>query len=184
VNRLQRVLLSRFVWIAILLVVVSIAADKWVEAEGGPRAAVARWGVWAPLVAFVVQTVTSMTPVGAVFLSVVNGMLFDLWLAVAINLASGVVGGVAMYLLWRRGEHEFDMRARMEMLPRWFRVHAADKLWFLTVLRLFPWAGGRVADLLAGAHRIPLRTQVLSLVLGYLPGSIIYSLMGAGLLAL
>jgi uncharacterized membrane protein YdjX (TVP38/TMEM64 family) len=180
----RRVLLSKFLWVLILLVVVSVLANRWVEEEGGPREAVAQWGMWAPLAAFVLQTITSFTPVGAVFLSVVNGMLFDLWLAVAINLASGIAGGVVMYLLWRRGNHEFDIQRRMEAMPQWFRRHAGDNVWFLVALRQVPWAGGRVADLIAGAHRVPFRTQLLSLVIGYVPGSLIYALMGAGLIAL
>jgi uncharacterized membrane protein YdjX (TVP38/TMEM64 family) len=183
-DRVRRVLVSRFLWIFAGLFLLSFAANRWVEAEGGPRAVVAEWGVWAPLAAFVLQTVTSMTPIGAILIAVVNGMLFELWVAILINIASGVVGGVVMYLLWRRGDHEFDIRTRMEALPRWFRRHAGDNVWFLSSLRLFPWAGGRVADLIAGSHRIPLRTQLLSLVLGYLPGSILYALTGAGLLHL
>lgn len=183
-DRLRRMILSRFLWVLAILILVSVAANRWVEDEGGPRAAVARWGVWAPAAAFVLQTVTSMTPVGAVFLSVVNGMIFDLWLAVLINLASGVVGGVAMFLVWRRGNHEFDIQSRMQAMPRWFRRHAGDNVWFLAALRQVPWAGGRVADLIAGAHGVPMRTQILSLLIGYLPGSVIYALMGAGLIAL
>lgn len=181
---MRRLFLSRFLWIVVFLTVLSLVANRWVEGEGGAREAVARWGHWAPLAAFVLQTVTSMTPVGAVFLSIVNGMLFELWLAVLINLASGIVGGIVMYYLWRRGNHEFDIETRLAVMPRWFRRHAGDNVWFLTALRQLPWAGGRVADLIAGAHRVPLRTQLLSLVLGYLPGSVIYALMGAGLLAL
>jgi uncharacterized membrane protein YdjX (TVP38/TMEM64 family) len=183
-DRVRRVLVSRFLWIFAGLLLLSLVANRWVEAEGGPRAVVAEWGVWAPLAAFALQTVTSMTPIGAILIAVVNGMLFELWVAILINIASGVVGGVVMYLLWRRGDHEFDIRTRLEALPRWFGRHAGDNLWFLSALRLLPWAGGRVADLIAGSHRVPLRTQVLSLVLGYLPGSILYALTGAGLLQL
>ena len=183
-ERVRRVLLSRFLWILLGLTALSLAANHWVEEEGGPREVLAHWGVWAPLVSFVVQTTTTMTPIGAVFISVINGVLFNLWVAIAINLSSGVVGGVIMYLVWRRGDHEFDIQARMAVLPRWFRRHRGDNLWFLVALRQFPWAGGGLADLIAGSHHVPLRTQTLSLVLGYLPGSIFYALLGAGILRL
>jgi uncharacterized membrane protein YdjX (TVP38/TMEM64 family) len=183
-DRMRRVLFSRFLWILAGLIILSIVANRWVEAEGGPREVLARWGVWAPLAAFFIQTITSMTPIGAVFISVVNGMLFELWVAILVNLCSGVAGGTAMYLMWRRGDHEFDIQTRMDVLPHWLRRHAGDNLWFLVALRQLPWAGGRFADLIAGAHHIPLRTQILSLLLGYLPGSVIYALVGAGLLRL
>ena len=38
----------------------------------------------------------------------VNGALFSFWTAVVLNLLSGVLSGIAMYYLWRRGDHEWD----------------------------------------------------------------------------
>jgi len=180
----RRIVGSRFLWTFAVLVALGLAANRWVELEGGPREAIRQWGVWGPIVAFVVQTLTTMTPIGAVFLAIVNGALFGPQLGTGINLASGVVGGVMMYFVWRRGDHEFDIRDRMRHLPEWFRRHAGDNLLFLVALRLFPWAGGSLADLIAGSHHIRLRTQIASLVLGYFPGSVIYALIGAGLIHL
>lgn len=180
----RRIVGSKFLWTVAILVALGLAANRWVELEGGPREAIRQWGVWGPIVAFVVQTITTMTPIGAVFLAVVNGALFGPQLGTAINLASGVVGGVMMYFVWKRGDHEFDIRDRMRHLPRWFQRHAGDNLLFLVALRLFPWAGGSLADLIAGSHHVPLRTQIASLVLGYFPGSVIYALLGAGLIGL
>lgn len=180
----RRLILSRFLWILLVLIALGLSTNRWVEAEGGPRLAVQQWGVWAPLVSFTIQTITTMTPIGAVFIAVVNGILFKLWIAILINISSGVIGGIGMYFVWKRGDHEFDIQARMRLLPDWFKKNAGDNLLFLTVLRLVPWAGGSLADLIAGSHHVPLRTQVLSLVLGYLPGSVAYALLGAGLLKL
>lgn len=183
-GRLKRVLASPFVLFTLAVVVLAITADVWVEEEGGARAVIARWGIWAPLVALAIQTLTSMTPIGAVAISVANGALFPFWLAVALNLASGVLGGILMYFLWRRGNHEFDIQARMQRLPRWFRLHAADNLFYLILLRQVPWAGGSLANLIAGAHRIPLQIHLLNLFIGCIPGSLIYALIGAGVVKL
>jgi uncharacterized membrane protein YdjX (TVP38/TMEM64 family) len=180
----RRIVRSRFLWTIAVLVALGLATNRWVELEGGPREVIRAWGVWGPIVAFVVQTITTMTPIGAVFLAVVNGALFGPQLGTAINLASGVVGGMMMYFVWRRGNHEFDIRQRMRHLPAWFRRHAGDNLLFLVALRLLPWAGGSLADLIAGSHQIRLRTQFASLLLGYFPGSVIYALLGAGLIRL
>jgi uncharacterized membrane protein YdjX (TVP38/TMEM64 family) len=180
----KRLFLSRFFWIVLSLVILGVVTNKWVEAEGGARQAVEQWGIWAPLAAFTIQTITSVTPIGAVVISVVNGVLFKLWIAIVINLASGVAGGVLMYYVWRRGDHEFDIQARLQRLPRWFRTHKGDNFVYLTALRLLPWAGGTLANLIAGVHRVPMRMHLLSLVVGYLPGSVIYALMGAGLVKL
>ncbi len=180
----RRLLLSRFVWMLLGLVALAVAVEKWVDVEGGPRAAVERWGIWAPVVGLSIQTITTMTPIGSMLISVVNGAIFPFWTAFALNLASGVLGGVGMYYLWRRGDHEFDIQNSMRVLPEWFRRHAGDNVVFLTILRMLPWAGGALADMIAGSHRVPLRTQLVSLVIGYIPGSLLYATIGAGLVKL
>ena len=182
-ERVKRILVSPFIWILVTIIVMSVAANRWVEVEGA-RAVVSQWGIWAPLASLIIKTLTNVTPFGAVALAFVNGALFSFWMAVALNLLSGVLSGIAMYYLWRRGDHEWDIRARIQGLPEWLRRYQADNLLFLILLRTIPWAGGSLADLIAGSHHVPLRTQVLSLVIGYLPGAIIYSLAGAGLASL
>lgn len=173
---------SKFLWSFVGLLGLGWATSRWIGGTGGAEAAVRQFGVWAPFVAWTLKTVTTMTPVGAVVMSVAVGALFPFWTAVGINLSSGVAGGIAMYYVWRRGDHEFDIHARMHRLPLWFRRHSGENLWFLVALRLLPWAGGTLADMIAGAHRVRMRTQVLSLIVGYLPGAILYTLIGAGLL--
>jgi uncharacterized membrane protein YdjX (TVP38/TMEM64 family) len=184
VNWIQKILRSKFIWVFVGLVVTAIVVRKWVDFEGGPREVVQSMGIWAPLVSLFLQTITTMTPVGSLLLSVLNGALFGFWTAFVLNLTSGVLGGLGMYYLWRRGDHEFDIQRSMQALPVWFRRHAGDNLPFLILLRMVPWAGGSLADLIAGAHRVPVRTQFLSLLVGYIPGSMLYALLGAGLVKL
>jgi uncharacterized membrane protein YdjX (TVP38/TMEM64 family) len=178
----RRILLSKFIWLFVGIVLAALAVHKWVDFEGGPRQVVERWGIWAPLISLLLQTITTMTPVGSLLLSVLNGALFGVGTAFLLNLASGILGGLGMYYLWRRGDHEFDIQSSMQALPMWFRRHAGDNVIFLILLRLLPWAGGSLADLIAGAHRVPVRTQFLSLLVGYIPGSLLYALLGAGLM--
>jgi uncharacterized membrane protein YdjX (TVP38/TMEM64 family) len=176
------VLRSRFLWSAIFVVGLGWATNRWIGGTAGAEAAVRQFGVWAPIVAWTLKMVTTMTPVGAVVMSIAVGGLFPFATAVLVNLSSGVVGGLVMYHIWRRGNHEFDIQSRIRRLPPWLHRHAGDNLWFLVALRLLPWAGGTLADMIAGAHQVRVRTQVISLVLGYLPGAILYTLIGAGLL--
>jgi uncharacterized membrane protein YdjX (TVP38/TMEM64 family) len=168
----------------VVLVALAFAIEKWVAVEGGPRAVVQRWGIWAPAVIVVIQKITTKTTIGSMLISVLNGALFPFWTAFFLNLASGTLGGIGMYYLWRRGDHEFDIQRSMRALPHWFQEHAGDNVPFLVALRFVPWAGGALADMIAGSHHVPLRTQVLSLVIGYIPGSLLYALMGAGFLRL
>jgi uncharacterized membrane protein YdjX (TVP38/TMEM64 family) len=180
-KRLKRVFVSGFLWLLIGTIVLGVAAEMWVQEEGGLRTVVERWGIWGPLIGWIAKTATSMTPIGSILLPVAFGALFDWWTAIILNVTSGVVAGTAMYWVWRRGNHEFDLQTRLKTLPQWFRVHQADNLFYLIALRQLPWAGGSLADLLAGAHRVPLRTQILSLLIGNLPGAVLYTVVGKGL---
>ena len=182
-DRVRRAILSPFVWMLATMIVLSLAANHWIEVEGA-REIVSQWGVWAPLASLLVKMLTNVTPFGAIVLSVVNGALFTLLVATLINLLSSVVTGLIMYRIWQRGDHEWDIRARIQALPVWLRSYQADNLLFLTLLRWIPWAGGSLADLIAGSHHVRLRTHFASLLLGYLPGALIYALIGAGLVSM
>jgi uncharacterized membrane protein YdjX (TVP38/TMEM64 family) len=51
-------------------------------------------------------------------------------------------------------------------------------------MRMLPWAGANVSTFLAGTNQVPLRTQIASVLVGSLPGSILYALLGAGIVRL
>jgi uncharacterized membrane protein YdjX (TVP38/TMEM64 family) len=184
VKRAKAILLSRFLWLLLGVIGTSLIARHWVLAEGGPREAVAHWGIWAPIGSVLIQTISTPAPGGALCLSMINGALYRLWIAVLVNLLSGILGAMGMYYIWRRGGKEFALRERMQSLPPWLRRHVGDNLPALTLLRLVPWAGGGLADMIAGTHHVPLRTQFLSCLIGYIPGSVIYALAGKGIVHL
>ena len=60
-------------------------------------------------------------------------------------------------------------------------THRQERVWNKKIL---PWAGANLANLIAGARGTPLRTHVLAAALGSLPGSLIYALLGAGVVSL
>ena len=182
-DRIKRAILSPFVWMLATMILLSLAANHWIEIEGA-RKAVSQWGVWAPVASALLKTLTNVTPFGAIVLSVVNGALFSILVATLVNQVSSMVTGLIMYRIWQRGDHEWDIRARIQALPAWLRSYQADNLLFLTLLRWVPWAGGSLADLIAGSHHVPLRIHLASLLLGYLPGSLIYALVGAKLVSM
>ncbi len=182
-DRIKRAALSPFVWMLVTMILLSLAANRWIEVEGA-REAVSQWGVWAPVVSALVKTLTNVTPFGAIVLSVVNGALFSLLVATLVNLISSMLAGLIMYRIWQRGDHEWDIRARIQAMPVWLRSYQADNRLVLTLLRGVPWAGGSLADLRAGSHHVPLRIHVASLLLGYLPGALIYALIGAKLVSM
>lgn len=171
-------------WQLAALVLVGLATRYWL----GPREDAARtirsMGALAPLITVTLQCVTSMTPVGSSLIPTLNGMLFPVLFAIALNMAAGLITGVFLYYFWRRRERDLHLQKRLSSLPRWAQRFTRNDLLSLIVMRMLPWAGANVSTFLAGTTQVPLRVQVVSVLVGSLPGSIIYALLGAGIVAL
>jgi uncharacterized membrane protein YdjX (TVP38/TMEM64 family) len=180
---LSRTAHSSFFWTLVAVGSVGIAGRLWMTSQSDPADAVRAFGVFAPLAAVTLQTMTIATPVGSSVIPVVNGMLFPLALAVALNLAAGLAGGTILYYVFRNGEREVGLQKRVDAMPVWTRRFARTDLLSLIILRMLPWAGGSLATLLAGAYGVPLRIHLLGVFLGSIPGSVIYALLGAGIIA-
>jgi len=166
------------------LIAISIACKAWLGSHEHPGDTIRNAGFLGPLLVVALQGSTVATPMGTSMIPVVNGMLFPLLFAVILNLAGGLAGGVVMYYIWRRGDRDLNLRQRIGALPPSVRRFARTDLPSLIAMRMLPWAGGNLATFMAGAHRIPLHVHVASVVIGSLPGSVIYALVGAGIIAL
>jgi uncharacterized membrane protein YdjX (TVP38/TMEM64 family) len=183
-RKLATILQTSFFWRLATMVSLGLAARRYVAELGNPELLLERWGVLAPLVTVILQALTVSTPLGTSLIPILNGTLFPPALAIACSLVGGVLGATMMYAVWRRGERDLRIARGLERLPAWGRRFARADLRSLLALRLLPWAGGNLANLFAGSCRIPLRTHLLATTLGSLPGSIIYPLLGAGLVSL
>ena len=181
---LARVARAPLTWQLAALVLIGLATRYWL----GPREEAARtirsMGALAPLITVTLQCVTSMTPVGSSLIPTLNGMLFPVLFAIALNMTSGLITGVILYYFWRHRERDLQLQKRLNSLPRWAQRFTRNDLLSLIVMRMLPWAGANVSTFLAGTTQVPLRVQVVSVLVGSLPGSIIYALLGAGIVAL
>ena len=181
---LARVARAPLAWQLAALVLIGLATRYWL----GPREDAARtirsMGALAPLITVTLQCVTSMTPVGSSLIPTLNGMLFPVLFAIALNMTAGLITGVFLYYFWRHRERDLQLQKRLNSLPRWAQRFTRNDLLSLIVMRMLPWAGANVSTFLAGTTQVPLRVQVVSVLIGSLPGSIIYALLGAGIVAL
>jgi uncharacterized membrane protein YdjX (TVP38/TMEM64 family) len=180
---LLRVVRTPIVWQLLVLVVLGLAIRHWLGPRDEAGDKIRSLGLLAPLVTVALQCVTSMTPVGSSVIPMVNGMLFPVWLAMILNMAGGLATGIIMYYFWRRGERELHIQKRIDALPGWARRFARHDLLSLIIMRMLPWAGANISNFLAGTGDVPLRIQVVSVLVGSLPGAIIYALLGAGIVS-
>jgi uncharacterized membrane protein YdjX (TVP38/TMEM64 family) len=175
---------SALFWQLATLLLVGGGIRYWMDAQDDIGVTVAGWGLAAPLLIVALQGALATTPFGTSVLPVLNGALFPLILAVTFNVAGGAVGGTLLYFVWRRGEKDLRLSRRLDALPARVRRLVRADLRSLILMRALPWAGGNLATLVAGTARVPFRIHLVAMLIGSVPGSIIYALIGAGIVAL
>ena len=181
---LGRAVRAPLTWQLLALVLLGLATRYWLGSKDDAARTIGSMGALAPLITVILQCVTAMTPVGSSLIPTLNGMLFPVLAAIGLNMFAGLISGVALYYFWRHRERDLHIQKRLDSLPPWARRFARNDLLSLVVMRMLPWAGGSVSTFLAGTTQVPLRVHVVSVVVGSLPGSIIYALLGAGIVAL
>ncbi len=141
--------------------------------DHGLGAALIYAGVYAAAVAF-------SLPGGAV-LSITGGFLFGWLLATVLVVFSATLGASLLFVIAKTTVGE-ALRARA---GPWIKTMAEgfqeDAFNYLLVLRLVPIFPFFVVNLVPAFLGVPLRTYVLATFIGIIPGSIVYTTVGAGL---
>jgi len=121
---------------------------------------------------------------GALIATLTGGFLFGTWPGVLYNVLAATTGATLIFLAagWGLGER---LAARMdESEGRVRRIKAAidESQWpMLFLIRLIPAVPFFVANLLPALVGVPLRRYVISTFFGIMPGTLVYTSVGAGL---
>jgi uncharacterized membrane protein YdjX (TVP38/TMEM64 family) len=127
-----------------------------------------------------VLTVTLSIP-GATVLTIAGGFLFGLAWATALTVVGATVGATALFLLAKTTVGD-ALRARAGPWLRKMEAGFAEgALSYLLVLRLVPLFPFFVVNLVPAFLGVPLATYVLATFFGIIPGTFVYSSVGAGL---
>lgn len=96
-----------------------------------------------------------------------------------VALAGSALGCLAAYSFARlfRDAADSVIRGRVDMARQ---VWARDTFWLTLILRLLPVGSNLVANLAAGAAGIPFAAFLAGSVAGYVPQTLVFALMGAG----
>ncbi len=168
--------------------VFALGLDEYLtfEAMRGNRVAleayVAAHAVAAPLVFMAVYAaaVAFSLPGGAA-MSVAGGFLFGSMLGTGLVVAAATIGATAIFLTARSALGD-ALRARagawLERLSSGFRENALSYLLTLRLIPLFPFF---VVNLVPAFLGVPLRTYVVGTFVGIIPGSFVFTSVGAGL---
>jgi uncharacterized membrane protein YdjX (TVP38/TMEM64 family) len=131
-------------------------------------------------VAVYVLAVTFSFP-GAVFLTLSGGFLFGTALGAALTVTGATIGATLIFLFAKSifGENALDrFGAPAARLAEGIRRNAGIYLLVLRLVPLFPFFLVNLAPAFVG---VPILTYVITTFFGIMPGTVVFSLAGAGL---
>lgn len=121
---------------------------------------------------------------GALIATLTGGFLFGTFAGAALNVVAATTGAVLIFLAARMGLGE-KLKARMEasegMVARIKKGLDENQWSMLFFIRLVPAVPFFVANLIPAFLGVSLRRFVISTFLGIIPGSLVYTSVGAGL---
>ena len=134
------------------------------------------------IVAYVLIVTFSLP--GALIATLTGGFLFGTGIGAAINVTAATIGATAIFLAAQMGLGG-RLKARMEAsegMVASIKKGLDENQWsMLFFIRLVPAVPFFVANLIPAFLGVPLNRFVISTFLGIIPGSLVYSSVGAGL---
>lgn len=139
------------------------------------------WGLAAPLMSVLLMiTQAIVAPLPAFLITAANGMIFGAFWGALISLIGALLGALTSFSISRLfGEVALNKIVRNQKALDFIR-HAGEQRGFYLILlaRLLPVISFDFISYLAGLSGIPLRSFIAGTVLGMLPATIVYSLVG------
>lgn len=118
---------------------------------------------------------------GALALTIIGGFLFGGWVGGIVTICAATLGATLLFLAARTSLGESlaaRIGPRLSRLRQGFQEDAVSYMFFLRLVPVFPFWLVNLAPALLG---VPLRTFVWTTFLGVIPGTLAFSLAGAGL---
>lgn len=118
---------------------------------------------------------------GVIYLTIGGGLLFGTWIGGLASLLAATTGSIIVFLACRTA---FGEIIRRRAGPRMQRIEAMildDAFSHLLTLRLIPGIPMALINVAAGLVGVPLRTFVLSSLVGMAPASLIFAGLGSSL---
>lgn len=118
---------------------------------------------------------------GAAVFTVTGGFLFGIWIGTAAVVVAATLGAIAVFLAAQTTIGD-TLRAKAgPFVKRMEQGFNENALSYLLVLRLIPAFPFFLVNIVPALLRVPLRTYAIGTFLGIIPGSFVFTSIGAGL---
>ena len=147
----------------------------WV-AQAGSFSCLVYVGIYAVVTAFSI-------PGGAV-MTIVGGFLFGPWLGGTLSVVGATVGATVVFLAARYALADLlstKLGSNMHKMENGFNENPLNYLLSLRLIPLFPFW---LVNLIPALLNVPIKIYIFGTVIGIIPGTLMYSLVGDGVGAL
>jgi uncharacterized membrane protein YdjX (TVP38/TMEM64 family) len=160
----------------------NVTFDALRQHRGELMAFVAGMPVKAVLIyVLVYAAATAFSLPGGAVLTLTGGFLFGNLLGTAYTVIAASIGATALFLAARTALGDVLRGKAGPFLARMEEGFKANALSYLLVLRLIPAFPFFIVNLVPAFLGVPLRTYVIGTFLGIIPGTFVFSSIGAGL---
>ena len=159
-----------------------LSFDQLREHRGELMAYVAGMPVNAALIYLALYAAaTALAVPGGVVLTLAGGFLFGVWVGTGLTVLGATLGATGLFVIARSALGE-TLRAKAgPFIARMEAGFKEDALSYLLVLRLIPAFPFFIVNLVPALLGVPLRTFVIATFVGIVPGTFVFSSIGAGL---
>lgn len=166
-------------WLVVAFLACAVLVHRWVVAIGGPDALIDRYGALAPMIMVAIQAALAAAPFPSELFALASAAAYGWAIGSVMTWAGWTLGSMIQYGLARRSADDAALDARIERLPAWLRRFPIDHPVFLICVRWLP-MGFHLANVAAGARRVPVVRQLWIAAIGSIPGAVLWSVIGAG----
>jgi uncharacterized membrane protein YdjX (TVP38/TMEM64 family) len=118
---------------------------------------------------------------GGVWLTIAGGFFFGVWPATLYVVISATIGACAIFLVARYVAGDLLVRRAGPAIRRMEAGFREGAFNYMLVLRLVPLFPFWLVNLVPAFLHVPFRTYALATLIGIVPGTLVYTLVGDGL---
>lgn len=179
---LLRLLRSPSFYLLFIVIVIGTIVGGWLVANYGPAVVRESLGSWAPLVTVPVHVIVALSPIPSDVISIANGAVYGFVWGVALSWLGWWIAAILEFGLGYRVRADFQFDKHTGRIPKWLRRFPVEHPVYLIAARQIPWAGGHLTSFIPGASGVSLRRFLWCSAIAVIPGAIVMSAIGAGLM--
>jgi len=177
---LRAAILSPTVWMIVILVGIGGGLSHYLTSHD-LRDFRESLGPMAMAVTLPIHVVLALTPFPSDFVAIANGAMYGFAVGTPLSCFGWWIAAIIQFWIGRRARSDLELESVGARLPQWLRRLPDDHPLYLMGVRQVPWLGMHLGSFVPGAAGVPFRRFLWCSAFGVIPGSLLMTAIGAGL---